>query len=82
MTLALTLEEVNEVVFALSSESSKGPNGFSGLFSQHCWEIIGEDVTRIVKAFFCGHMLPRFITHTNLILLSKKEDVKVFSDLR
>lgn len=36
----------------------------------------------MVKAFFSGHILQKFITLTNLLLLSKKESVKVFSDLR
>lgn len=36
----------------------------------------------MVKAFFCGQDLPRFVTHTNLVLLPKKEFSKVFGDLR
>lgn len=35
----------------------------------------------MVVAFFCGHNLPRFITHTNLVLLPKKLVVNSFSDL-
>ncbi|XP_060182292.1 uncharacterized protein LOC132611952 [Lycium barbarum] len=36
----------------------------------------------MVKAFFVGQELPRFITHTNLILIPKKEQVQSFSDLK
>lgn len=36
----------------------------------------------MVKIFFCGHMLPRFITHTNLVLIPKKESMTAFSDMR
>lgn len=36
----------------------------------------------VVKAFFCGQELPRYITHTNLVLIPKKEFPKTFSDLR
>lgn len=72
MSLAVTLEEVRKVVNDLNNDNTSGPNGFIGLFFQHCWEIIGKDVTRMVRAFFCGHMLPRFVTHTNLVLLPKK----------
>ncbi|XP_049388501.1 uncharacterized protein LOC125852861 [Solanum stenotomum] len=49
-----SIEEVRNVVFTLNVESAPGPDGFSGKFFQHCWEIIGEDLTRLVKAFFCG----------------------------
>lgn len=76
------LDEVKRVVFELNGDSACGPDGFSGLFFQKCWDIIGEDITRVVRAFFCGQELPNFITHTTLVLLPKKEEVKNFSDLR
>jgi len=65
------MEEVREAVFALNGDSTSGPDGFSGEFFQSCWQIVGEDTTRMVRAFFCGHELPRFITHTNVVLLPK-----------
>uniref|UniRef100_A0A0V0HAW3 Putative ovule protein n=1 Tax=Solanum chacoense TaxID=4108 RepID=A0A0V0HAW3_SOLCH len=77
-----SLEVVKKMVFKLNGESASGPDGFSGSFFQHCWEIIGEDLTRLVKAFFCGQELPKFITHTNLVLIPKKENVQEFKDLR
>lgn len=43
---------------------------------------MGEDLTMVVKSFFCGHELPKFVTHTNLILLPKKELRKKNSDFR
>lgn len=36
----------------------------------------------MVKAFSCGHEIPRFITHTNLVSIPKKNEVKTFADLR
>lgn len=77
-----TMEEVRGIVLALNGDSTSGPDGFSGEFFQKCWKIIGEDITNMVKAFFCGQQLPRFITHTNVVLLPKKENVNKFSDLR
>lgn len=75
-------EEVQKVVFELNGDSACGPDGFLGMFFQSCWEMIGEDVVRVVKAFFCGKTLPRFISHKNLILLPKKEQVRLLNDLR
>jgi len=75
-------EEVKEVVFALNNDSASGPDELSGHFFQTCWDIIKEDITNMVKAFFCGQELPRFITHTNLVLIPKKEEVDTFGDLR
>lgn len=35
----------------------------------------------MVKAFINGQELPRFVTHTNLLLLPKKKVVTTFSDM-
>ncbi|XP_019245221.1 PREDICTED: uncharacterized protein LOC109225083 [Nicotiana attenuata] len=36
----------------------------------------------MVQSFFNGHELPRFVTHTNLVLLPKKKEVVTFSGMR
>ncbi|XP_055814563.1 uncharacterized protein LOC129884258 [Solanum dulcamara] len=77
-----TEEEVKRVVFQLNSDSAGGPDGFTGVFYQTCWDIIRQDVTNMMKAFFCGAELPRFVTHTNLVLIPKKDMVNTFSDMR
>ncbi|XP_015169513.1 uncharacterized protein [Solanum tuberosum] len=76
------IEEVKHVVFNLNGDSTSRPDDFLGIFFQSCWDIIREDIIRMVKAFFCGQELPRFVTHTNLILLPKRENVKSLTDLR
>lgn len=82
MTMIPGCDEVKKVVFGLNKDSTSGSDGFSGHFFQDSWDIIKEDVTNMVRAFFSGQQLPRFITHTNLILIPKKENVKTFVDLR
>ncbi|XP_060211916.1 uncharacterized protein LOC132639487 [Lycium barbarum] len=47
-----------------------------------CWDIIGLDVYKMVVAFFQGHTLPKSVTHTNLVLLPKKELIQSYSNLR
>ncbi|XP_060183256.1 uncharacterized protein LOC132613237 [Lycium barbarum] len=41
-----------------------------------------EDVIMMVKAFSCGYEIPKFITHTNLVLLPKNEVINTYSDMR
>jgi len=82
MTKLPNPEEVKKVVFELSSDSACGPDGFSGAFFQTCWEIIKVDITKLVRAFFCGHELPKFITHKNLVLIPQKEKARKFIDMR
>lgn len=36
----------------------------------------------MVKVFFNGQELPRFVTHTNLVLLPIKKELTTFSDMR
>ncbi|XP_049370570.1 uncharacterized protein LOC125835476 [Solanum verrucosum] len=75
-------KEIKEVVFALNGDSASGPDGFSGQFFQSCWDTVKWDIVNMVRAFFCGQELPRFITHTNLVFIPKKEVVDSFGDLR
>lgn len=74
--------EVRKVIFELNDRSASGTDGLPGQFYQTCWEIVGEDVFKVVQATFQGHTLPRSITHTNLVLLPKKENSETFADLR
>ncbi|XP_070036172.1 uncharacterized protein [Nicotiana tomentosiformis] len=77
-----TREEVKQAVFGLNEESAGGLDGFIGAFYHSCWEIIGEDIYDMVRAFFNGQKLPKCVTHTNLVLLPKKKEVTTFSDMR
>nr|XP_016471965.1 PREDICTED: uncharacterized protein LOC107794026 [Nicotiana tabacum] len=77
-----TIKEVNGAVFALGGESASGPDGFTGLFYQSCWDIVGEDIFNMLQQFYVGASLPKSITHTNLVLLPKKPQVQTFYDLR
>lgn len=36
----------------------------------------------MVRAFFCRAEMPRYFTHTTLVLIPKKEVLKNFNDLR
>lgn len=75
-------QEVRDAVFSLNSDSACGPDGFSGKNFQSCWEIIKNDIVQVVMDFFYGRELSRFVTHTNLVLIPKKEQVSSFTDLR
>lgn len=75
-------DEVKNVVMGLNRDSAGGPDGMTTAFYKDAQEIIKQDIHKMVKSFFCGFQLPRFITHTNLVLLPKKLVVNNFSDMR
>lgn len=64
MTQLQGQDEIKKAVFALSGDSAAGPYGFISLFFKKCWNILAEDITKVVRDFFCGQMLPRHITYT------------------
>lgn len=77
-----SMEEVRRIVIELNRHITSGPDGMTGAFYQDAWAIIGQDIFRMVQAFFNGTELPRFVTLTNLVLIPKKVNVMNFSDLR
>lgn len=71
LTVVPDLEEVKQVVFSISAESALGPDGIGALFYQTCWQIVQNDVYDFVVAFFEGAAIPRFFSHTCLVMIQK-----------
>uniref|UniRef100_A0A0V0IU37 Putative ovule protein n=1 Tax=Solanum chacoense TaxID=4108 RepID=A0A0V0IU37_SOLCH len=76
------IDELRKVVFAMNPYSAAGPDGFGGKFYQVCWSIIKEDLLAAVQSFFCGHVMPKFMSHACLVLLPKTEQPSRFTELR
>ncbi|XP_070031601.1 uncharacterized protein [Nicotiana tomentosiformis] len=77
-----TMEEVKNSVFVLDADSAPRPDGLTGRFYQSPWFIIAETVFNTIVVFFYGAQLPRFFTHTCLVMLPKVESPQTFSDIR
>lgn len=79
---AIPDDDVQKVVIIFNGDSSSGPIGLSKKFYQVYWNIMGIDIVRMVQDFFSSNSLPKFVTSTNLVLISKKVNVQTFSDTR
>nr|XP_009587095.1 uncharacterized protein LOC104084842 [Nicotiana tomentosiformis] len=78
-----TFEEVKKAVFTLSGDSTSGPNGFTGLFYQHCWDIVGEDIFNMVQQFYRGPIsLSNFINKGISIFENTLLTQEIVSDIR
>ncbi|KAH0769665.1 hypothetical protein KY290_013646 [Solanum tuberosum] len=77
-----TMLQLKESVFSIYPDSSPGPDGLSGHFYQSTWNIIVADLHTTVSAFFSCDILPKFYTHTCLVLIPKVDHPQSFSDLR
>lgn len=62
-------DEIKNVVFSMSVDSSAGPDGFNGKFFHTCWDIIKYDVCDFVVEFFSGKKLTKYFTHTCFALI-------------
>ena len=71
LTGPVTDEEIQSAAFQIPPSRAPGPDGFTGGFYHDHWEVVGKDVTRMIKAFWhSGKFLKKF-NHTNLALIPK-----------
>jgi ribonuclease HI/exonuclease III len=77
-----TMAELHTVVFSMSPDKSPGPDGFSVLFFQRCWDFIcWELLAALEESRKSKSMLCNFNT-TNIALIPKVKDPKTFADFR
>ncbi|XP_026399699.1 uncharacterized protein LOC113295582 [Papaver somniferum] len=64
-------EEIKQAVFDLSADSAPGPDGFSGCFYRHCWDIIHDDLTKAIIHCWNAGSIPNGVNSSFIILLDK-----------
>lgn len=66
-----THEEIKQEVFDLGADSAPGPDGYSGCFYRHCWDIIQDDLVKaVIHCWGTGH-IPNGVNSRFIILLAK-----------
>ncbi|XP_026399682.1 uncharacterized protein LOC113295565 [Papaver somniferum] len=77
-----TPEEIKQAVFDLGSDSAPGPDGFSGCFYRHCWDIIQEDLIKaILHCWNSGH-IPNGVNSSLIIFLAKVRGANTLRNFR
>jgi hypothetical protein len=81
--VAFSDNEIWVVVFDLNPNNAPGPDGFTALFIQTCWDTIKMDLSAVVLVVqgLSSHQFHRLNAATK-VLITKKLDVsspKVFS---
>ncbi|XP_057785445.1 uncharacterized protein LOC131002988 [Salvia miltiorrhiza] len=74
--------EIAATVMGMEANSAPGPDGFSGIFYRHCWNIVKLDIIRAVRGFFLNSYLPHGCNANTLVLIPKTDTISSVSDLR
>ena len=62
-------------------DKSLGPNGMNPAFSKKIWPIVGKDISAACLSVLSLGVLPVGFNDTQLILIPKKQQIDVMSDL-
>ncbi|XP_026433067.1 uncharacterized protein LOC113330473 [Papaver somniferum] len=66
-----SMEEVKTVVLDLGADSAPGPDGFSGCFYRHCWDVIHQDIFNAISYCWMHKIIHQGVNSSLLILLAK-----------
>ncbi|XP_004310201.1 PREDICTED: uncharacterized protein LOC101298860 [Fragaria vesca subsp. vesca] len=82
LTRAFTEEEVLKALKQMHPLKAPGPNGFSPIFYQKYWHIVGKDVTTAVWIFMNSDELIRQVNGTYVTMIPKVKVVEHITQLR
>lgn len=75
ITVPFTEEEVKKAVWDCDSSKSPGPDGFNLGFYKECWDVVKEDIMRVMREFYENWRLVRGSNSSFIVLIPKKEGV-------
>ena len=73
-----TIQEIRKVVFSFPPDKALGPDGFSTLFYQSCWNIIGWDLFAAVEESRRSKNMLKYFNTTNISIIPKIKDPETF----
>ncbi|XP_048613313.1 uncharacterized protein LOC125587176 [Brassica napus] len=71
LTAPVTEWEVKLALFAMHPEKAPGPDGMTALFYQKFWDIVKDDLTRMVNQFLFDGTMAHGLNDTNICLIPK-----------
>ena len=82
LTDPITELEITEAAYQMGRIKAPGLDGFPGVFYQHNWDLIKEDVFFMVTNFFNTGQLNPNLNQTLIALIPKIQNPKKISDYR
>ncbi|XP_026443729.1 uncharacterized protein LOC113343830 [Papaver somniferum] len=77
-----TYDEIKADVYDLDDDSAPGPDGFSGCFYIHCWDVIQQDLYNAVTYCWEHQRIPNGVNSSLLILLAKVRGANTLRNFR
>ncbi|PWA65154.1 hypothetical protein CTI12_AA306500 [Artemisia annua] len=74
--------EIDKAVKSLSAHKAPGEDGFSGLFFQKYWHIVGDNVNKAIQHFFEDGVMPHSLNKTLVILIPKVSSPETVGQFR
>ncbi|XP_073360210.1 uncharacterized protein [Aegilops tauschii subsp. strangulata] len=82
LEVSFTHEEIDNIIKALPSNKSPGPDGFNIDFIKKCWHIIKMDFYDLCNQFFDGTLCLQSINNSFITLIPKKASALSVNDYR
>ncbi|XP_026437318.1 uncharacterized protein LOC113335496 [Papaver somniferum] len=70
-----SMEEIKNAVFDLGADSAPGPDGFSGCFYRHCWDVVQYDLVRAITYCWQRQIIAHGANSSLIILLAKGRNI-------
>ncbi|RVW64166.1 Transposon TX1 uncharacterized 149 kDa protein [Vitis vinifera] len=77
-----TEEEISKAIFQLDRDKAPGPDGFTIVVFQECWDVIKEDLVRVFAEFHRSGIINQSTNASFIVLIPKKSLSKRISDFR
>lgn len=78
----VTKEEIKKALFDMEPFKAPGPDGFHASFYQSTWELVGDDISKMVKVFIESGELQEGMNDTLLTLIPKISNPETVGHLR
>ncbi|XP_054801367.1 uncharacterized protein LOC129305332 [Prosopis cineraria] len=79
---AITIDEVEQALFQMRSDSTSGLDGFHAHFHKRYWSLMREYIFQLVKEFYETGRLSPIINHTCVVLIKKYDSRRSLNDFR
>lgn len=74
--------EVYHTIKGIKGDKSPDPNGFSIAFFQRCWDIVKDNLLKVIEEFYYSEEFYEHLNNTFIALIPKKSSVKEMKDFR